>query len=98
LFGAEIATFDELSGEPLSWTELPETTLRAGGLAVTGTQFLLGEGNVLHVYDRQSGWESYEQALEVGEISGMHGGAFDDVLLVTRTELVLYRLVGQVTR
>jgi hypothetical protein len=58
LFGAEIATFDELSGEPLSWTELPETTLRAGGLAVTGTQFLLGEGNVLHVYDRQSGWES----------------------------------------
>lgn len=98
VFGAEMATFDELSGEPLSWTELPETSLRAGGLAVTETQFLLGEGNVLHVYDRQSAWEIYEQTLDVGEISGMHGGDFDDILLVTRTERVLYRLNWTVTR
>jgi hypothetical protein len=97
VYGSELANFNELTGEPLGWLLLGTTVTRAGGLALTLDEVLLGQGNSLQAYYRGSAAPHQTQVLDIPEISGLHGGDFEDVLAVSPYELVLYHLTRAAT-
>lgn len=91
-YGSELANFNETTGEPLGWLLIDAPVTRAGGLALTQDEVLLGQGNSLYVYFRGSPTPHQTQVLDIPEISGMHGGDFEDILAVSPYERVLYHL------
>jgi hypothetical protein len=96
VYGSELANFAELTGEPLNWLLLGPPITRAGGLALTQDEVLLGQGSDLYVYWRGSAVANQVQTLDIPEISGLHAGPFEDVLAVSKNERVLYRLRREV--
>jgi hypothetical protein len=92
---SQIASFDPVSGEDLSWKDLPDRNFAAGGMAMDGQDSaLLGSGAQLLRYDlAQQKWErSWDLSTEgVQDIGGVAVDAASDTLLVldaTDNELV----------
>jgi hypothetical protein len=92
IYGSEIANFNELTGEPQDWLLMESTNLRAGGMALSDSELLLGVGQELRTYTRGSSTAHDVQTLALPEISGLSGTSFDSILAVSRSQRILYHL------